>query len=84
MNELSQYSDTQLWGVVNQRLSRSYSLRLQELSKHNKQGILSSSEQTELNSIIDMVDRYMLVRSEALLLLQQRGHDVRSYFKLGE
>lgn len=84
MNEMSQYSDEQLWGVVNQRLSRSQSLRLRELSKRNKQGILSASEQIELNSIIDMVDRYMLARSEALLLLQQRGHDVRSYFKLGK
>ena len=83
LKELPTYSDTQLWGVVNRQLPWTQSLRLRELSGRGKQGTLPETEQTELNRLIDQVDRYMLLRSEALLLLQQRGHEIKSYLKLG-
>ncbi len=83
LSELPHYSDAQLWGVVNRQLPWMQTLRLRELSGRNKQGALSTIEQTELNTLIDRGDRYMLLRSEALLLLQQRGHEIKSYLKLG-
>jgi hypothetical protein len=48
-----------------------------------KAGIRSSAEAAEAEQLIDLVDRHMLLRSEALLILKQRGHDVESKLKLG-
>src|SRR5258707_1171784 len=83
LNELPHYSDAQLWAVVNRRLPWPQTLRLRELSGRGKQGALAETEQTELNGLIDQVDRYMLLRSEALVLLQQRGHEINNYLKFG-
>jgi hypothetical protein len=82
VGQLSSYTDTQLWGVVYHRLAENDTLRLGELSEKNKQGVISIQENDELTNLIYLVDRDMLLRSEALLLLQQRGHDVQSYLKL--
>lgn len=81
--ELSSYSDTQLWAVVHRHLPWNQSLRLRELSAKGKQGDLTNDEQAELQYLLDRVDRDMLLRSEALLLLKQRGHDIDVYLKLG-
>jgi len=78
--ELANYSDSQLWAVVYRRLPWPQSLRLREL---NAKGQLDDAERHELEQLIDLVDRYMLLRSEALLLLKQRGQDVDTYLKMG-
>jgi hypothetical protein len=80
LNELADYTDAQLWAVVYRRLPWTQSLRLREL---NGKGSLIEAEQYELEQLIDQVDRNMLLRSEALLLLKQRGQDVDSYLKIG-
>ena len=59
------------------------SLRLRELSAKRKQETLTADEERELDDLLNLVDRQMLLRSEALLLLKQRGQDVESYLKLG-
>lgn len=82
VEQLSGYTDAQLWNVVYHRLAENDALRLSELSDKNKQGTLNPQENDELTNLINMVDRDMLLRSEALLLLQQRGHDVDAYLKL--
>ena len=82
MEQLSSYTDTQLWGVIYHRLAENDALRLSELSDKNKQGTISVQEWDELTNLLHLVDRDMLLRSEALLLLQQRGHDVQPYLKL--
>lgn len=81
--ELSDYSNAQLWAVVYRQLPWTQSLRLLELSARGKRGQLTESEQNELERLLDLVDRYMLLRSEALLLLKQRGQDIDSYLKIG-
>jgi len=83
LEALTNYSNEQLWGVVYSRLSWSQSLRLRELSDKNKQQELTEAEETELDRLIDLVDQYMLLRSEALLLLKQRGQDINAYLRLG-
>jgi len=80
--QLGSYTDAQLWGVVYHRLSETDAFRLRELSDKNTAGTLTAQEQDELDNLIHLVDRDMLLRSEALLLLQQRGHDVEAYLKL--
>jgi len=82
VEQLTNYTDAQLWGVVYHRLAENDALRLSELGDKNKQGKLNTQERDELNNLLYLVDRDMLLRSEALLLLQQRGHDVESYLKL--
>lgn len=83
LTEMTDYSDSQLWAIVRRRLSWMQSLRLGELSAKGKQGALTSDEEHELNELLNLVDRQMLLRSEALLRLKQRGQDVESYLKLG-
>ena len=80
---LKSFSDEQLWAVVHQRLAWPQDTRLRELIALGKQGQLSEAEETEMERLMGLVDHQMLLRSEALLLLKQRGHDVETKLKLG-
>jgi predicted transcriptional regulator len=77
--EMTDYTDAQLWGVVYRQLPWSQSLRWRELNAKGKQSSLTDAENTELEYLIDLVDRSTLLRSEALLLLKQRRQDVATY-----
>jgi hypothetical protein len=77
------YSDAQLWAVVYQRLAWPQSQRLHELSAKNKREELPENEQSELEYLLTLNDHAMLLRSEALLLLQNRGHDLATYLERG-
>jgi len=70
------YRDDQLWAVVYQRVVWPQKERLHELVEHSKEDALTPQEQAELEALLDEVDRYTLLRSKALWLLQQRGHVV--------
>ena len=83
VNELRNYSDSQLWAVVYRQIPWTQSLRLRELSGLHQQGELKVFEQRELDYLINQVDRYMLLRSEALRLLKERGHEINNYLQLG-
>jgi hypothetical protein len=83
LKNLPTYTDAQLWAFVYRRLPWTDSLRLRELIAKGKQGTLNESEEYELNRLSDTVDGDMLLRSEALELLQQRGQDISSYLKMG-
>ena len=80
---LSHYADEQLWAVVYQRLAWLQSHRLQELSAQKTLGTLSDAEQRDLDTLLALNDRAMLLRSEALLLLKNRGYDIEAYLKRG-
>jgi len=83
IDELKNYSDQELWIVVNHRLTLIQDTRLRQLVELGKQGQLSTAEQTEMEQLLDLVDHQMLLRSEALLLLKQRGHHIEQTLKLG-
>ena len=78
---LSDYTDVQLWAVVYRRLTGEQSARLHELSATTERRPLTESEEAELASLLALVDRDMLLRSEALLLLKERGQDIEAYLK---
>jgi hypothetical protein len=80
---LSGYSDDQLWAVVYQRLAWPQSQRLHELSANKKLERLTEDEQHELEDLLSSNDRAMLLRSEALRLLKNRGYDSDAYLKHG-
>ncbi len=77
VKDLQQYTDDELWSVVDQRLTQEQDARLRQLIALGKQGQLAADEQAEMERLVDLVDHQMLLRSEALLLLQQRGHDIK-------
>jgi hypothetical protein len=80
---LSGYSDDQLWAVVYQRLAWPQSQRLHELSANKKLERLTEDEQHELEDLLSSNDRAMVLRSEALRLLKNRGYDIEAYLKPG-
>jgi hypothetical protein len=81
VDELQNYTDEQLWTVIDQRLTQNQDTRLRELIALGKQGQITSDEKAEMERLIDLVDHQMLLRSEALLLLKQRGYDVDLYLR---
>ena len=80
---LSNYADEQLWAVVYRHLPWPQSQRLHALSIQNKLGRLTENEQPELEDLLSLNDRIMLMRSEALLILKSRGHNIATYLKRG-
>jgi hypothetical protein len=82
LEELRSYADEQLWMVVHQRLATDQNTRLYELIERGKEGQITEDGRAELKALIELVDHQMLLRSEALLLLKQRGHDVEQQLNL--
>jgi len=80
---LKTLSDEQLWAIVHRRFAWPLDTRLRELTDLGQRGALSQDEETEMTQLVDAVDRYVLLRSQVLLLLKQRGHDVEHHLKLG-
>ena len=76
---LEHFSDEVLWKVARKSLSPQYEARLDELIAQSKEASLNKAEQAELDSLLEIVDRLMLARSKALVLLKQRGHDIDHY-----
>ena len=71
IDEIQDYGDDQLWDVVNNYPVED--ARLHELTLLGKLGQLSVGEILELEQRIIALDRQILIRSEALLLLKQCG-----------
>ena len=80
---LEKLTDEQLWAVVYRQLAFPQDARLRELTALSNRGSLTSDEQAEMEQLVAYVDRYVLLRSKALVLLKQRGHDVERRLKLG-
>ena len=78
---LSGFNDEQLWMIAQQRLTPKQELRLSDLADGGNRGVLNNEEIVELEAWVARVDHQMLLRSRALLLLQQRGHDINRYFE---
>lgn len=79
MKQMSTYTDALLWAVVYRKIPETQSKRLEELNAKTKQGKLTVQEQSEVDQILDLIDRYILLRSQALVLLKDRGHDVDAF-----
>ena len=52
-----------------------------DLIQEGKQVALSEEKQNELNKLMDIADFQVLMRSKALVILKERGHDIDSYLK---
>ncbi len=80
---LNTYTDEQLWALVHRHLAYPQDARLRELSAKAQEGALGENEREEMTRLVAQVDRYVLLRSQALLLLKQRGYDVEQRLRLG-
>jgi hypothetical protein len=79
LSTLDSLSNDQLWAIIQRRLAWPQRMELQDLTAKSKAGALSPIEQSKLEDLLDQVDRYTLLRSQALLLLKQRGQKVEPY-----
>ncbi len=80
---LDRLADEQLWAIVHRRLAWPQDARLRQLTALGKRGLLSAEEQAEMERLVEYADRYVLLRSQALLRLKQRGYDIERHLKLG-
>jgi len=78
------YPDKALWEIVYQRLTLTERQRLDDLIEKGKAGARTPEEEGEVSALLDQVEYQMLLRSKALALLVERGHDVMSRFQDGE
>lgn len=76
MESLDSYSDEQLWAVVYRQFAWPYDTRLRELTAQSKERQLTDDEGTELEKLVRLWDQYVLHRTQALVLLKQRGYDL--------
>lgn len=80
LQEMAALSDVKLWAIVYQRLTPQTQEQFHLLLQKGNQGLLSATEKFELEELIQLHDYQVLLRSEALLLLKQRGYDLDGYF----
>ncbi len=73
----SHFTDDQLKQVSEQPMLPSEASRLDSLVEKAKRGALPINEKRELEALLERVNFYTLVRTEALVLLQQRGHEIK-------
>ena len=80
---LETFTDDQLWAIVYRPFALPEDARLRDLTRWSKAGSLNEAEQQELEQLVTNVDRFVLLRSQALVLLKQRGHNVEQRLKRG-
>ncbi len=78
---LSKFSDAQLWAVMFRNFPPRQLARYQELAEQQKEDLLTISEEEELDKLVRRADLYMLLRSQALLLLKNRGYSIHAWQK---
>ncbi len=75
-------SDEQLWNLVHLRLTFAQDRRIRRLMDLGREDKLSLAEHREMESLLSLIDRQTLLRSQALLLLQERGHRPIQYMNV--
>ncbi len=80
---LKDLADEQLLAVVHQRLAWPHNTRLRELMRLGQLGQVTDEEIVEMEDLVARFDHQVLLRSEALLQLKRRGHDIHNLLKLG-
>jgi hypothetical protein len=70
------FSDEKLWAIVHKRLRAAQSERIRLLVANSSR---SEEEQRELDHLLDLADDLVILRSRALVMLKERGHNVSAY-----
>ncbi len=80
---LKDFGDEQLLAVVHQRLAWPHNTRLRELMQLGQLGQVTEEEIVEMEDLVAKFDHQVLLRSEALLQMKRRGHNIDKLLKLG-
>jgi hypothetical protein len=81
LSALELLDDSALWEAAETRLPQPDAERMEELHRKQRLTGLSEAEFQELSRLEQQSERVILVRSHAAFLLEQRGHDIRSYLR---
>lgn len=83
LKQLHHFTDTQLWWLVALGFPNSRKEKLQLLTEQSKQSPngLSETECLEHEQLMEEFAWYDLIRSEALVLLQERHYKIEDYLK---
>lgn len=83
LEAVNRFSTIRLWSMVQRGLGfpDAIDTRMLDLIQKGKAGIISENEQEELNNLIVIYDKFVLLRTEALVELQERGYDIQGYLK---
>ena len=74
------FSTIRLWSTVSVGLMFPDFLdnRMTNLIEQSEQGNLNETQENELDDLIVLYDKYILLRSYALVELQERGYDIQT------
>jgi hypothetical protein len=81
---MAAYTDDQLWAVVDQRLAEGEDENLDSLLEKRRDNTITAEEELAIRSHMDKLNHQMLERTKALMVLQERGHDIPAYIKTGK
>lgn len=76
--EIAQLSDRALWHIVGEPFNLEADRRLLELTESTSR---SKAETSELESLLDQYNKWVLRRSQALFHLHERDYDVKAYLR---
>ena len=82
-DDLKCMDDDMLLAIWHSRLAWSLETRLRELMHLGQLGKATNEEVAELEELVAQADHQALLRSEALLLLKQRGHNIDKLLNRG-
>ena len=82
-DDLASMDDHRLLAIWHSRLAWSLDARLRELMRLGQLGKTTNDEVAELEELVAQADHQALLRSEALLLLKQRGHNIDKLLNRG-
>lgn len=74
--QMAYLNDAALWKVARTTLSHEQRERLQSLHEKQQRSGLTPGEQTEEQALVKLYRETLLVRAQAVALLQHRGYDV--------
>jgi hypothetical protein len=76
------YTDLQLWVIVETPVVSDEEWAEREpILQRAKQGTYSDEDKKYLDEFSELYNKRVLLRTEALVALQERGYDVKSYLK---
>ena len=73
---LTTLSDDELWQTARAPLAEDVNRRTAELNEKRRRQRLSAAEAEELQGLLHCYERHVLIRSKAMALLCERGHDI--------
>jgi uncharacterized protein YnzC (UPF0291/DUF896 family) len=76
LSQLRFLDDAELWQAARTRMLPEQAERLEQLNLKQQHEGLTPDEQQERDQLLGHYEQTMLVRAQAAVLLQERGHDV--------